>query len=190
MSLPCSSHASARCLCFTINKSRKAKRRLPSHPYRVPAPVDLAQQPRRIPRLPPRETSLGEKRRLRDPKRKISIPYRNTEIIPLDVSHELWHQGTQKKPTSFVYSFAIPASVPFNLWSRYSRVTLMTWTMARIREPKASEPVWYLGKIAPVRRGQPQEARKPSSRGTYRSARPKAEKRGKAGMSSGFLKAQ
>lgn len=40
--------------------------------------------------------------------------------------------------------------VPFNLWSRYSKVTLMTWTMARMREPKASEPVWYLGANHPA----------------------------------------
>lgn len=35
-------------------------------------------------------------------------------------------------------------SWPFNLWSRYSRRTLITWTKDRIREPKAKEPVWYL----------------------------------------------
>lgn len=33
---------------------------------------------------------------------------------------------------------------PLSLWSRYSRTTRMTWTKDRIREPKASEPVWYL----------------------------------------------
>lgn len=33
---------------------------------------------------------------------------------------------------------------PFSLWSRYSRTTLITWTIDRIREPKAREPVWYL----------------------------------------------
>lgn len=31
----------------------------------------------------------------------------------------------------------------------------MTWTMARMSEPKASEPVWYLENIAPVRRARP-----------------------------------
>lgn len=35
-------------------------------------------------------------------------------------------------------------SWPFNLWSRYSRRTLITWTKDRISEPKAKEPVWYL----------------------------------------------
>lgn len=43
----------------------------------------------------------------------------------------------------------IPALVPFSRWSRYSSMTLMTWTMARTSEPKASEPVWYLGMDRP-----------------------------------------
>lgn len=54
--------------------------------------------------------------------------------------------GTAETPAVPTYSFPSPVSVPFSLWSRYSRVTLMTWTMARISDPKASEPVWYLGK--------------------------------------------
>lgn len=102
----------------------------------------------------------------------------------------------------------IPKPLPFSLWSRYSKMTLMTWTMARIRDPKASEPVWYLPWKESERiwvRGHflaPFAVfylfvstkrhciiiKKNSS--TYLSARPKDENRGKAGMSSGFLKAQ
>lgn len=45
-------------------------------------------------------------------------------------------------------------------------ITLNIWTDARIRDPKARDPVWY------------------------RTARPNAKKSGYLGMSSGFLMAQ
>lgn len=54
--------------------------------------------------------------------------------------------GPAEPPAVPTSSFPSPVSVPFSLWSRYSRITLMTWTMARMSDPKASEPVWYLGK--------------------------------------------
>lgn len=49
-----------------------------------------------------------------------------------------WYMTNEDAVMSFLMSW------PFNLWSRYSRRTLITWTKDRIREPKAKEPVWYL----------------------------------------------
>lgn len=48
--------------------------------------------------------------------------------------------------SGFFAGVSIIAYWPFNLWSRYSRITLMTWTIDRIKEPNAKEPVWYLKK--------------------------------------------
>lgn len=176
-----------RCSLFAFHRhwSRTAGRRRPRRPYRHPAPGDSTRQPRRgSRRLLEEETTTGcEKENLRS-------LWKYWNDSPGGQPRAVAPREAGEADLVRLYSFAVSASVPFNLWSRYSRMTLMTWTMARMREPKASEPVWYLGKIAPVRRGQPQGAHKCSSRGTYRSARPKAEKRGKAGMSSGFLKAQ
>lgn len=122
----------------------------------------------------------------------------------------LWYLTNADAVMSFLMSW------PFNLWSRYSRRTLITWTKDKISEPKAKEPVWYLDRrrkqkatvsikhispvpqiryptcwaqhLSPFHTNHTQHANTRSA--TNRRARPKEAQMGLAGRSSGFLNAQ
>lgn len=53
-----------------------------------------------------------------------------------NLSRRIWNPSTSTNMSQLY--------IPFSLWSKYSSMTRMIWTIARIRDPKANEPVWYL----------------------------------------------